>query len=93
MLSWLYIIARSRAARTLAALGAFLVWLGLTKRKARQDGAQAAEQAIRDKAAAKKEKANERMDGADLGIGASDADRVKRLHDFSGGGGGRAKRP
>ena len=92
-MTWLYIIARSRLGWALAGIAAALVWLGLRDRKQRQEGAQAAEQAIRDKAAAKKEKANERMDGADLGIGASDADRVKRLHDFAGSGSGGAKRP
>jgi len=76
--TWLYIIARSRVARALAALGAFLVWLGLTKRKARQEGAE--QQRAKDAAEANKRVDAGRKAVAD-GRGAGTPDERLRRND------------
>lgn len=69
----------------LAAAGAALLGLGGVYLKGRSDAKAKAE----NKAMKEDMKANERINEADLGIGASDAERVERLREFAAKHGNR----
>ena len=69
----------------LAAAGAALLGLGGVYLKGRSDAKAKAE----NKAMKEDLKANERINEADLGIGASDAERVERLREFAAKHGNR----
>ena len=77
------IFKASPIARMLAKIGAaVLLVLGL-RAKWRMDGANEQEAEHKAEAAEANRKAHERMNDADLGIGATDSERIERLRGFA----------
>lgn len=77
------LITGNPIARAIAKIGVgVLLVLGL-RAKWRNDGANEAEAEHKAEAAEANEKAHERMNNADLGIGATDSERIERLRDFA----------
>ena len=78
MMVWRWLIT-SRMGRAVSAALAFLAALGAAYLKGRSQ----ARSEARRKAQEKELEAHERINEADIGIGASDAERTKRLRDMA----------
>lgn len=83
------IFKASPIARWLAKIGGLVLLVLTFGAYQRRQGAQSAKAKQAEANAKANEQAHERMNDADLGIGASDAERVERLRDFAAKHGNR----